>query len=100
MKTLVNDNALELQTKKFRDGTSARGSFHRLFPPHSSRINSCEQTHQSIVGMSKAMMLQSGFPKPLWVDSMQTAVYLNNRTKVSKRLHKNVSPTLYQKFTV
>ena len=60
---------------------------HRPVPPNYSRLNLCERTHQSIVGTPKAMMLQSGCPKSLWMDALSTAVYLKNRTysTVSKK---------------
>ncbi|RAW31785.1 hypothetical protein PC110_g11884 [Phytophthora cactorum] len=58
---------------------SAYGIEHVKVGPKSSQLNLCERTHQSLMGMTKAMMAQSGFPRSLWPEAMRNAVYIKNR---------------------
>ena len=87
VKTIVSDNGLGFSNEEMQRWYQEKGIVHCPIPPNSSRLNLCERTQQSIVGMSKAMMLESGFPKSLWVDALSTAMSLKNRTysTVSKK---------------
>ncbi|KAJ8554628.1 hypothetical protein ON010_g9857 [Phytophthora cinnamomi] len=56
------------------------GISHTPTPPNTPRLNMVERTHQTLTGMLKAMMKDSGFPTSFWVEALHYAVYIRNRT--------------------
>ncbi|CAH0519667.1 unnamed protein product [Peronospora belbahrii] len=47
--------------------------------PSAYQLNLVERTHQTLIGMVKTMMHQSGLPKSFWSNAFETAVYVKNR---------------------
>jgi hypothetical protein len=69
---------------KFENGAIAawyqqKGITHTPTPPNTSRLNMVERTHQTLTGMMKSMMKDSGFPTSFWVEALYYAVYIKNR---------------------
>ena len=80
VKQILTDNGGEFVNKSIDEWYQTQGIAHLTIPPHSSRLNICERTHQTVVNTAKALMKSSGFPKSFWIDALQTAVYLRNRS--------------------
>ncbi|GMF52579.1 unnamed protein product [Phytophthora fragariaefolia] len=55
------------------------GIEHIRVGPTSSQLNLCERTHQSLVEMTKATMLQARFHVSLWSEALCNAAYVKNR---------------------
>ena len=55
---------------------TTHGIVHTKVGPHASQLNLVQRTHQTLIGMVKTMMTQSGLPKSFWVYAMEKAVYM------------------------
>ncbi|GMF25209.1 unnamed protein product [Phytophthora fragariaefolia] len=56
-----------------------KGIVHTKVGPNASQLNPVERTHQTLIGMVKTMMHQSGLPPSFWTHALETAVYVKNR---------------------
>ncbi|GMF48126.1 unnamed protein product [Phytophthora fragariaefolia] len=56
-----------------------KGIVHTKVGPNASQLNRVERTHQTLIGMVKTMMHQSGLPPSFWTHALETAVYVKNR---------------------
>lgn len=56
---------------------------HITTPPSTSRFNMVELTHQTLGGMMRSMMKESGLPTSFWVDARYPAIYVKNRSHSS-----------------
>ena len=78
IKTMFTDGGGEFVNTEMMDWYQAHGIAHNLAPPNTSRLNMVERTHQTLTGMMKSMMQDSGFPTSFWVDVLHYAAYLKN----------------------
>ncbi|KAG6958235.1 hypothetical protein JG687_00009509 [Phytophthora cactorum] len=70
--------------QKFCNGTMERwykkkGIVHTKVGPNASQLNPVERTHQTLIGMVKTVMHESGLPPSFWTHALETAVYVKNR---------------------
>ncbi|KAG3126054.1 hypothetical protein PI124_g22602 [Phytophthora idaei] len=56
-----------------------KGIVHTKVGPNASQLNPVERTHQTLIGMVKTMMPESGLPPSFWTHALETAVYVKNR---------------------
>ncbi|OWY98892.1 hypothetical protein PHMEG_00030217, partial [Phytophthora megakarya] len=56
-----------------------KGIVHTKVGPKSSQLNAVERTHQTLEGMVKTMMHDSGLPKSMWIHALETVVFVKNR---------------------
>ncbi|KAE9182202.1 hypothetical protein PF004_g24314 [Phytophthora fragariae] len=56
-----------------------KGIVYTKVGPNASQLNPVERTHQTLIGMVKTMMHQSGLPPSFWTHALETAVYVKNR---------------------
>jgi transposase InsO family protein len=76
---VLTDKGGEFVNDAMKNWYAAHGIEHVLVGPKSSQLNLYERTHQSLVGMMKPMMYQSGLPRSLWSEALKNAVYIKNR---------------------
>ncbi|POM64070.1 Transposon Polyprotein integrase [Phytophthora palmivora] len=79
VRQVLTDKGGEFVNTTMKVWYELNGIEHIRVGPKSSQLNSCERTHQSLVEMTKAMMYHAGFPRSLWPEVLQNAVYLKNR---------------------
>ncbi|KAK1946165.1 Retrovirus-related Pol polyprotein from transposon TNT 1-94 [Phytophthora citrophthora] len=79
VKEVLTDKGGEFCNEAMEKWYASRGIEHVRVGPKISQLNLCERTHQSLVGMMKAMMYQSGLPRSFWPEALITAVYIKNR---------------------
>ncbi|KAE9045518.1 hypothetical protein PR002_g2177 [Phytophthora rubi] len=77
---VLTDKGGEFVSEAMEAWYNSRGIEHIQVGPKSSQLNLCERTHQSLVEMTMAMMVQSGLPRSLWPEAMRNAVYIKNRS--------------------
>uniref|UniRef100_H3GV56 Integrase catalytic domain-containing protein n=1 Tax=Phytophthora ramorum TaxID=164328 RepID=H3GV56_PHYRM len=75
----LTDKGGEFVNTAMADWYAPQGIEHVRVGPKSSQLNLCERTHQSLVEMTKATMLQAGFPVSLWPEALRNAAYVKNR---------------------
>ncbi|KAG2776283.1 hypothetical protein PC129_g6400 [Phytophthora cactorum] len=76
---VLTDKGGEFVHGEMESWYKAHGIEHVLVGPKSSQLNLCERTHQSLIGMTKAIVHQAGFPKSLWPEALRNAVCIKNR---------------------
>jgi len=76
---VLTDKGGKLVNIAMKDWYASQGIEHIRVGPESSQLNLCERTHQSLVEMTKATMLQAGFPVSLWPEALRNAAYVKNR---------------------
>lgn len=79
VRRVITDGGGEFNNEAITNWYAKKGIMYVINPPHSSQLNLCERTHQTLTGMAKAMMNASGFPKSFWIDALEMAVYVKNR---------------------
>ncbi|KAE8961409.1 hypothetical protein PR001_g30051, partial [Phytophthora rubi] len=79
VREINTDGGGEFWNDEIDDWYKLHGIEHARKPKSTSHLNLCERSHQTITGMQKTMMTDSGFPISFWVDAVQTAVYIKNR---------------------
>ncbi|KAE8988881.1 hypothetical protein PR003_g23235 [Phytophthora rubi] len=79
VREISTDGGGEFWNDEIDDWYKLQGIEHTRKPKSTSNLNLCERSHQTLTGMQKTMMTDSGFPMSFWVDSVQTAVYIKNR---------------------
>jgi len=77
---VYTDGGGEFENNSIKDWYQAHGIIHTVTSKKMSRLNMVERAHQTLGGMMKAMMKDSGFPTSFWVDALHYAVYLKNRS--------------------
>nr|CCA21002.1 copiatype polyprotein putative [Albugo laibachii Nc14] len=55
-----------------------KGIMHTKVGTNTSQLNLVERTHQTLIGMVKTMMHQSGLPRWFWVHALENAAYIKN----------------------
>jgi hypothetical protein len=79
VKQVLTDKGGEFVNIAMKDWYASQGIEYIRVGPKSSQLNLCERTHQSLVEMTKATMLQAGFPVSLWPEALRNAAYVKNR---------------------
>ncbi|GMF63787.1 unnamed protein product [Phytophthora fragariaefolia] len=79
VKQVLADKGGEFVNTAMTDWYALQGIEHIRVGPKRSQFNLCERTHQSLVEMTKATMLQAGFPVSLWPEALRNAAYVKNR---------------------
>lgn len=75
------DNGTEYTNKDFKDYLSKEGITLELTAPYTPEQNSrVERDNRTIIESARAMMSQNDMPKYLWAETVNTAVYILNRT--------------------
>ncbi|KAG2769376.1 hypothetical protein PC116_g1560 [Phytophthora cactorum] len=80
VRTVFSDEGGEFVNDEIMNWYQNKGIIHTATPRNSSRLNMVERTHQTLVGMMKAMVKEAGVPTSFWVDAFHYAVYLKNRS--------------------
>ena len=81
LKTLRTDNGGEFMSNKFQDYLKAEGVKHELTVPKTPEQNGvAERQNRTLVESVRAMLTQAKLPKKFWVEALNTAVYLRNRS--------------------
>ncbi|GMF32337.1 unnamed protein product [Phytophthora fragariaefolia] len=76
---ILTDGGGEFENVPITAWYQQNGITHTPTPPNTSRLNIVERTHQTLTGMMKSMMKDSGFPTSFWVEALYYAVYIKNR---------------------
>lgn len=77
---LRSDNAKEYTSKEFNDYLESQGIRRQLSVEYTPQQNGvAERANRTIVEMARAMLIKSNVPKALWVEAVNTAVFLRNR---------------------
>ncbi|KAJ8546882.1 hypothetical protein ON010_g11353 [Phytophthora cinnamomi] len=79
VKQVLTDKGAEFCNKTIEHWYATKGIVHTKVGPKSSQLNLVERTHQTLIGMVKTMMHDSGLPRSFWMHALQTAVYIKNR---------------------
>ncbi|OWZ09602.1 Copia type Polyprotein [Phytophthora megakarya] len=79
VKQVLTDKGKEFCNETMQRWYKEKGIVHTKVGPKASQLNMVERTHQTLIGMVKSMMYQSGLPKSFWVHALETAVYVKNR---------------------
>lgn len=84
LKTLRSDNGKEYVNFEFDAFLNECGIMRQLTVPYTPQQNGvAERANRTLVEMARTMMLHAGTPKSLWVEAINTAVYLRNRSPTS-----------------
>ncbi|GMF35188.1 unnamed protein product [Phytophthora fragariaefolia] len=79
VKQVLTDKGQEFCNGSMEKWYRTKGITHTKVGPNASQLNPVERTHQTLIGMVKTMMHQSGLPSSFWPDALETAVYVKNR---------------------
>ncbi|CAI5717219.1 unnamed protein product [Peronospora farinosa] len=79
VRQVLTDKGQEFCNGTMETWYTEHGIVHTKVGPKASQLNLVERTHQTLIGMVKTMMHQSGFPKSFWVHALENAVYVKNR---------------------
>ncbi|POM67959.1 Putative retroelement [Phytophthora palmivora] len=80
VKEVFTDGGGEFDNAEMTTWYQRHGIMFTTTPSHTSRLNMVERSHQTLTGMLKSMMKESGLPTSFWVDALHYAVYIKNRT--------------------
>ena len=80
VKQVLTDRGTEFCNREMEAWYEEKGIIHTKVGPKGSHLNPVERMHQSLMNMVRSMMHQSGFPRSLWPEALETAAYLRNRT--------------------
>ncbi|DAZ99489.1 TPA: hypothetical protein N0F65_001674 [Lagenidium giganteum] len=79
VKKTLTDRGTEFVNHASEQWYADAGIVHVKVGSKSSHLNPCERVHQTLVGMVKAMMEQSGLPSSLWPEALYTAAYIKQQ---------------------
>ncbi|RMX62415.1 hypothetical protein DD238_008194 [Peronospora effusa] len=71
IRQVLTDKGQEFCNGTMETWYTEHGIVHTKVGPKASQLNLVERTHQTLIGMVKTMMHQSGFPKSLWVHALE-----------------------------
>ncbi|POM74276.1 LOW QUALITY PROTEIN: Hypothetical protein PHPALM_8799 [Phytophthora palmivora] len=80
VKEVFTDGGDEFDNAEMTTWYQRHGIMFTTTPSHTSRLNMVERSHQTLTGMLKSMMKESGLPTSFRVDALHYAVYIKNRT--------------------
>ena len=88
LKALRTDSGGEFISNKFQDYLKAEGVKHELTVPKTPEQNGvAERQNTTLVESVRAMLTQAKLPKKFWVEALNTAVYLRNRSSTKAVNH-------------
>ena len=80
VKVLRTDNGGEYISKEFNVFCQEAGIVHQLTAPYSPQQNGVsERKNITVMEMARCMLFEKKLPKLLWVEAVNTSVYLLNR---------------------
>ena len=80
LKTLRSDNGGEFTSKKFKAYLKSEGVRHECTIPKTPEQNGVsERLNQTLVEMSRSMLLDAKLSQKFWAEAVTTATYLRNR---------------------
>lgn len=86
---IVSDNGSEFVNGELGEFLSQRGIVHECSTPYTPQQNGfIERDMRTIGESSRTMLNESGLPRSLWAQAVQTAVYVNNRVINSRNSDK------------
>ena len=81
LKVLRSDNGGEYTFSEFAEYLRTEGIRHELTVPKSPQQNGvAERLNRTLVEMTRSMLAGSSLPHKLWAETLNTAVYLRNRS--------------------
>ena len=81
LKTLRTDNGGEYVSNEFKNFLKAEGVRHELTVPKTPQQNGvAERLNRTLVESVRSMLVQAKLPQKFWVEAINTAVYLRNRS--------------------
>jgi len=96
VKALRSDRGGEYLSKDFSSYLRAAGIQHEPTAPYSPEQNGrAERLNRTLQEKVRAMLIDSGLPRFLWAEALETAVYLHNRSPTSA----SATSTPYELFT-
>lgn len=96
LKTFQCDGGLEFNNESVRKLLKLNGITMAITNPYTPEQNGCaERSNRTIVELARTMRLSKNLPKFLWAETVNTAVYILNRTGTSRVQDK----TPYELFT-
>ena len=80
IRVLRTDNGGEYTSNEFMEYCSAQGINKDHTVPHTQHQNGvAKRKNRTMVGATKAMLLDQGLPLFLWVEAYKNAMYIQNR---------------------
>lgn len=80
IKTLRSDNGGEYTSKKFTEYLINHGIRHHLTVPGTPEQNgTAERMNQTLMDMTRCLLIESGITKCLWADAVVTACHIRNK---------------------
>lgn len=80
LKIFRSDNGGEFVSNAFTQFLSDNGIVHQLIVPYTQQQNGvAERKNQTLMGMTRSMLLWSGLSSPYWAEVVVTATYILNR---------------------
>ena len=77
---MQSDNGGEYISKEFKSLLSKHGVKHEFSSPHSPHQNgTAERNWRTLFDMARALLIDSGLLKYLWMYALMTATYIRNR---------------------
>lgn len=77
---VVTEVGPEFVNELMKEWYRGKGIEFKPNPPHSSHLNPCERVHQTLVHTLKTMLIAAGLPKTFWLNALEMAVFLRNRS--------------------
>lgn len=85
VKILHTDGGTEYLSNEFKSYLSKEGIEHEVTAPYTPQQNGrAERDNRTIVESARSMLHQSGAPKFLWAEAVNTAIYILNRVPTSQ----------------
>lgn len=80
IKKIRSDNAKEYVSKEFSEYLKSHGIKRQLSVEYTPQQNGvADRANRTLVEMARCMLLQSGLPKSLWGEAINTASFVRNR---------------------
>jgi len=80
MRVFKSDNGGEYMEKGFRESLKDHGIEHRRSCPRCPEQNGrAERLNRTLLNMTRCMLVESGAPKALWAEALNTACFVKNR---------------------
>jgi Reverse transcriptase (RNA-dependent DNA polymerase)/Integrase core domain len=81
LKRLHSDGGKEFCNTRLEAFLTANGTDHTVTPPHKSELNGiAERMNQTLMEMTRSLLIQSGAPLSLWGEAMRSAAFAFNCT--------------------
>lgn len=87
VKFFRSDNGLEFVNKEVKEMFLKRGIIHQTTVPYTPQQNDkAERENRTLVEAAQTMLHDGNFPKKLWAEAMNSAVFVLNRTGKSHEI--------------